>query len=38
MSDRLKVWFYGVTIAAAIYVHLFLLVWERTQAAKMGGF
>lgn len=33
MSARAKIWFYGVTLAAAVYLHFFLLAYERVNAA-----
>lgn len=33
MSARAKIWFYGITVAAAVYLHVFLLAFERVNAA-----
>ena len=35
--NRIALWFYGIVIAAAIYIHLFMTVMERTAAASWHG-
>jgi len=33
MSNRAKVWFYGISVAIMVYVYLFFVVHGRVQAA-----
>jgi len=35
--NRIALWFYGIVIAAVIYIHLFLTVMERTAGASWHG-